>query len=82
MDRDADRVDPDWPGILAGALKAYVVSASASPGGPDPDLVKWLSSSISAARTRAADELVRELRAEVEEIAVGAAPEEEVDFEA
>jgi hypothetical protein len=60
LDQAVSRADPDWPGWLSSALKAYATSAD----GVDPRRAAWLAERLAARRTKAAQALARQLAAE------------------
>ncbi len=60
LDQAVSRADPDWPGWLSSALKAYAVSGE----GVDSQRASWLAERLSERRTKAAQVLARHLATE------------------
>jgi hypothetical protein len=60
LNQAVSRADPDWPGWLSSALKAYAASGD----GIDPQKAAWLAERLAAWRTKAAQTLARQLAIE------------------
>jgi hypothetical protein len=60
LDQSVSRADPDWPGWLSSALKAFAISRD----GVDTQKVAWLADRLAARRTKAAQALARQLTTE------------------
>jgi len=57
LDQAVSRADPEWPGWLSSARKAYAVSGDSV----DPQKADWLAKRLAAQRTKAALALARQL---------------------
>jgi hypothetical protein len=56
-----ERFDDGWPGFLAGALKAFVLSMSSRPGIVDRETADWLASVLEHLSRKVAAGIAREI---------------------